>query len=71
MITNPTHVSEGLVDFVLISGGKLRVELRFNDREHGVFWLEPREGDFEVLPYAEVQGVIPVSTRASNPSQPS
>jgi hypothetical protein len=57
MITNLVQVPEGFVTITLKSGQKVRTELRFNDREHGFFWLEPREGDFEALPYAEVEGV--------------
>jgi hypothetical protein len=57
MITNLVQVNEGLVTFTLKSGQKVQAELRFNDREHEVFWLEPREGDFEPLPYDVVKHV--------------
>ena len=65
MITNPKHVSEGRVKFVLTSGARLDAIVGCNDPHGEVFWLMYDGGGFTVpLPYADVAGAsIPLNQR--------
>jgi hypothetical protein len=53
MVTNPKHVSEGRVNFTLKSGTKVRATLLHNDPVGETFWIEPHEGFFKSIPYAQ------------------
>jgi hypothetical protein len=61
-ITNPRHVSEGRVKFLLSGGVKLNTIVRRNDPSEEVFWIERCEGFFEPIPYREmIRASIPLS----------
>jgi len=62
-ITNPRHVSEGRVKFILSGRIKVDTIVRRNDPVGEVFWIEGCEGCFEPIPYAEmISASIPVRT---------
>jgi hypothetical protein len=61
-ITNPRHVSEGRVKFILSGGIKLDTIMRRNDPSGEVFWIERCEGCFEPIPYGEmISASIPLT----------